>query len=128
MTEQLLTEVQIERLAGMAAKLRPDWPARSVKTYLATRQAHRPFADLAVALAVIATDPSVDTPARLDQHGRWWVAAWHANGARTDIAPTVGPGRDAERCPEFGHEHEAAHHCRACRADAIAAKPEGNEA
>lgn len=115
----MLTETQIERLAGMTAKLRPEWTARSVKTYIATKHADRAYRDLAVALAFIATDPTADTPARLEQHGPWWAATRFNVGGFAEVPP-VGPGRGVARCQRPGHEHEPQHACRACRAETLA--------
>lgn len=114
----MATDAELTRLADSASGLRPDWSARSVRAYLAAKHRDRSFGDLAVALAVIATDPTVDTPARLEQHGPWWLATRHVAG-RSSV-PDVGPGRGVEACARPGHEHEAAHNCRACRAEELA--------
>jgi hypothetical protein len=101
----------------MAAKLRPEWPARSVRTYLEAKHADRAYADLAVALAVVCTDPTAETPARLEQHGPWWTATRVLAG--TGRSPDVGPGRGQPRCGRPGHEHEHAEACRLCRAERL---------
>ena len=112
------TDTELTRLAEAGNALRPDWPARSLRAYLAREHRGRSFADLAVALAMVATDPATSTPARLGEHGPWWAATRHVVG-RSEV-PQVGPGRDVPRCERPGHEHEAADHCRACRAEELA--------
>lgn len=108
---------ELERLAGMVAKLRPDWTARSVRTYLEAKHADRAYTDLAVALAVIATDPTSHTPARLEQQGPWWSATRALISGGT---PEVGPGRGVRPCQFAGHEHEPADRCRLCRGERLA--------
>lgn len=117
----MATQVELERIAGAVAKLRPEWSARAVRTYLEAKHADRAYADLAVALVVVACDPTSQTPARLDTHGPWWLATRVNVGQTT---PDVGPGRGIPACTRPGHEHEAAHACRCCRAEAIAVDDE----
>lgn len=109
---------ELDRLAGMANALRPDWPTRSVRTVLARDHAARAYADLAVALAVVATDPATQTPARLAESGPWW----HATVQTAAVQP-VGPGLGQPRCDRPGHEHEHRDVCRLCRAEALTATP-----
>ncbi len=114
---KMATEVQIERLAGAISKLRPEWSARSLKTYLEAKHADRAFADLAVALTMIAVDPTSTTPARIEGHGPWWLATrFNAGNSETQ---TPGPGREPA-CERVGHEHELARNCRACAAERLA--------
>lgn len=108
---------QLTRLADAAHALRPDWPARSVRAYLAGKHRDKAFADVAVALAVVATDPATTTPARLDEHGPWWTAT---RALMLGATPDVGPGRGVEACAYTGHEHEPARGCRLCRAEQLA--------
>jgi hypothetical protein len=68
------TKNELARLAAAVAILRPDWNPRSLQTLLERDHALRPLRDLAVALVWIATDPDTKTPARLSEHGPWWVA------------------------------------------------------
>lgn len=113
-------QVETERIAGAVAMLRPDWPAGSVKRYIQGRPEllNRPARDLALALVYVALDPASDTPARVSEAGPWWqILRGQVQAAN---APDVGPGRGVERCTQPGHEHEAAHACRACRSEAIA--------
>lgn len=106
---------ELDRLAAAMNLLRPEWPTRSIRTYL-DRHATRPYADLLVAAAWICGDPKTTTPARLGEHGPWWVAAGLSTAKGT---PIVGPGKEP-RCPHPGHEHELARACRACRAELLA--------
>lgn len=106
---------EIQRLAEALHALRPDWPVRSLITYLTRDHAARAFRDLAVAAVVVAVDEQTATPARLGEHGPWWVAAYQAGRPFT---PIVGPGSEP-RCTEPGHEHELARACRCCRSEQI---------
>lgn len=114
----MLTDNELTRLADMAAALRPDWHARSVRAYLAkSAHARRAYADVALALCAVAVDPTATTPARLDQPGPWWRI--HRALAFGEV-PEVGPGRDRPACHRPGHEHEPAGTCRWCRAEELA--------
>ena len=99
---------EIERLAAMANALRPEWPVRSLVTLL-TKHGARPYRDLAVALAWIATDAKTKTPARLAEAGPWWTA--------TSMTEGQGPTQSRMRCSE--HERHHAGHCPDCIAAAI---------
>lgn len=117
----MATDNELTRLAGMASSLRPDWEPRAVRAVLARRHRDRAYADLAVALAVICTDPATATPGRLDEHGPWWTAT-RALVTGFGTTPDVGPGRE-QPCNRPGHEHEPAPTCRLCRAEAITGTP-----
>lgn len=110
-------EKQIARLAAAMNALRPEWPVRSLTTYLTASHTGRAYADLVVAAAWICADERTVTPARLGEHGPWWIAAGLSTAKGT---PTVGPGAEP-RCERDGHEHELARHCRCCRAETLAA-------
>jgi hypothetical protein len=112
----MATPTEIERIAGAISKLRPTWPSRSIRTYLEEHHADRAFADLAVALTVIACDPTSQSPARLGHHGPWWSATGFNVGH--PLTQTPGPGPDTP-CERPGHEHEPARACRACRAERL---------
>ena len=114
----MATDNELTRLADSANALRPEWAARSVRAYLAAHHRDRAFADLATALAVLATDPTTETPARLGEHGPWWLAT-----RRAQTVPDVGPGRGTPPCARPGHDHEPSHACRLCRAEALAGDP-----
>lgn len=102
------TDNEIQRVAAAANALRPEWPIRSLITILSTKYAHRPYRDLAVALAWIAADPSTKTPARLAEAGPWWQATSMTEGTMPVQAP---------RCAD--HPTEKAYHCRHCIAAAV---------
>lgn len=106
---------EIERIATAMHTLRPSWPINSLITFLGKHQS-RPFRDLAIAAAVVATDPKTNTPNLLNQFGPWWRAAQEATG---EVIPTVGPGKEP-RCTVHGHEHAAARTCAACRTERLA--------
>lgn len=106
---------ELQRVAAAMNAIRPDWPAKSCHTVLARDHAGRAFQDLVVAACAVAADPRSATPARLAEHGPWWVAAYQASRAPT---PQVGPGKEP-RCDAAGHEHELARACRCCRAEQL---------
>jgi hypothetical protein len=107
---------QINRIAETLNILRPDWPTRSLVTLLTRDHANRPYRDLLIAAVAVAVDERTVTPARLAEHGPWWVAAYQASRQST---PTVGPGAEP-RCGD--HPQELQRHCRCCRSEAIAPK------
>ena len=110
-----LTDVEASRIADAIAALRPDWPARSLRHFVAGKLRGYAFADALVALAVVAADPTSETPARVLEPGPWWTAT-RAN--RTDT--TYRPGPDGNPCTVPGHEHERSDRCRLCRAEDLA--------
>jgi len=65
---------ELQRIAAMANALRPEWKTSSILTNLQANHGTRPYRDLAVALAWIATDPDTLTPGRLLEAGPWWEA------------------------------------------------------
>lgn len=67
-----MTPIELHRLAGAVAILRPDWPAASLQTFLERNLAHRPLRDATVALIACALDPATSTPARVLEPGPWW--------------------------------------------------------
>jgi hypothetical protein len=82
---------ELERIAAMAHALRPDWPLSSLLTHLKANHGARPYLDLAVAMAWIATDPDTKTPARLMENGPWWAA--------TTPQPAATSSRNANHKP-----------------------------
>lgn len=70
----MASKTEIARLAAALNRLRSDWPASSVLTYLQREHAARPWRDLAVAATWVACDLSSITPARLGENGPWWAA------------------------------------------------------
>lgn len=107
------TDNETQRLAMAVNAIRPEWPVRSLVTLL-TKHAARPYRDLAVALAWIATDARTKTPARLAEAGPWWTA--------TSMTEGQGPTQSRMRCSEHGEHH--AGHCPDCVALAVP-KPVG---
>jgi hypothetical protein len=104
----MIDETQLARLAGMAHALRPDWPSRSLLTYLHAHHAGRPYRDLAVALAWVAADSATRTPARLDENGPWWKAAL---AEAPDATRTPSPTPVCKRCGHFVTEPNHGEHC-----------------
>lgn len=78
---------ELDRLAAAGHRLRPDWRADSLKTFLAAHVADRPYRDAAIALAWVATDPVAKTPNLLTQDGPWWAASRPAG----EQPPTPAP-------------------------------------
>jgi hypothetical protein len=111
-----VNDQELTRLADMGTALRPDWRAGSLRVFLSRNLGTRAYADVAVALAVVATDERTKTPALLLEHGPWWSAVATARGQQTQ---TPGSGKEPA-CDRVGHEHELARNCRACRAEELA--------
>ena len=99
----MATDNEVQRLAMAANAIRPEWPVRSLVTLL-TKHGTRPYRDLAVALAWIATDARTKTPARLAEAGPWWTA--------TSMTEGQGPSQSRMRCPD--HPEQKAGGCMAC--------------
>lgn len=97
-----MTPTELARLAAMGNLLRPEWPTTSLATYL-RRHAHRPYRDVAVALAWVAADPDTKTPARMDGPGPWWAKAEadRAPEPPRDVAAQMRQGA-ADR-GDYGH-------------------------
>lgn len=110
----MLHDTEVSRLAEMAHALRPDWPIRSLCTWLTRSHHNRAYRDVAVALAWIACDPATQTPKRMDEQGPWWAAVKLAGSDSTPL--------HYARCPEPGHGSYPAHNCGACRAEQLAAE------
>lgn len=106
----MATKTELERLAAAANALRPDWPAKSVLTYLERDHATKAYRDLAVALAHVAADPETRNPKRLSEPGPWWR-----------LTTDTTEDHRAKRCPETGHGSYFAINCGACRSEQLAA-------
>jgi hypothetical protein len=108
----MLTRTEVERLAAAAHALRPDWPLRSLCTFLERDHAHRAYRDVGVALTWVATDPTTLTPKRMNELGPWWQA----------VASTETSGGRYEPCDVGGDAHRSypKGRCGACRADELA--------
>ena len=72
-----MNAAEIERLAAMAAGLRSEWKGsppdtlHSLRKFITTHLADRPFAMTAAQLAYVAALPDTKTPARVLQNGPW---------------------------------------------------------
>lgn len=108
-----MNDHDLDRVAAAMNLLRPDWPAKSIRTLLAKRLADRPLRDVVVALAWVACEPASSTPARVLEAGPWWRAA-AVDGGQVhvrDVAP-VGSrcttcGLVAEECrSRWSLDHE----------------------
>lgn len=92
----MLETNEIQRLAAMGQALRPDWPARSLRTFIERNLADRAYGDVAVALAWVATRTRTDTPRLLLEAGAWWKAAG------TEGNSTLRPPKRDEACATCG--------------------------
>lgn len=101
----MISRDETERLAAMANSLRPDWPVKSLVTFIVNELTRRTYREAAIALAWIATDPATDTPKRMLEAGPWWNAS-RAQAATVSVVVT--------RCAVQGHEHLPAARCPAC--------------
>lgn len=108
----MASDTELERLAAAANQLRPEWPTRSLLTYLRNHHATRAYRDLAVALAYVAVDPATQTPARLGESGPWW--------GLTEEQSRVPAGRRIP-CPE--HPAQPAGRCADCTKEAVPPPP-----
>ena len=114
----MLSRDDTHRLAAMAGALRPDWPVKSLLTFISTQLADRTYREAAVALTWVATDPETATPRRVLEAGPWWNAT-RAHAATVSVIPTMcadHPAQKAWRCPDCAedlaavdHEAHAAH-------------------
>lgn len=104
------TPNEIERLAGLGNALRPDWPIKSLRSYLSANLSTRTYQDLAVALSWICTDPATQTPARLLENGPWWAAtaAHSVKAGQRQTCPEHRVTLTAGNCPRC-IEHAAEH-------------------
>jgi hypothetical protein len=97
----MISRDETERLAAMANALRPDWPLKSLTTFIVNELTRRTYREVAIALAWIATDPATDTPKRMLEAGPWWNAS-RAQAATVSVVVTrcavQGP-RTPPRCP-----------------------------
>ena len=105
---------EIDRLAQSVNALRPDWGAHDLKTFIANQLPDRSYTDTAKAFAIIATDPTTRTPARILQPGPWWGDKPTAGGGTGGYGPVCRCGKTRPRhneaeskvAPELRHEFE----------------------
>jgi len=113
----MLTRAEIDRTAAAIHNLRPDWPTKSLATFIGTDMASMAYADVVTALAISAVDPKTQTPRRVLEAGPWWAAVQAAFGGGSH--GTTVPGPSSRRCTVDGHGTELAPpYCRSCIADA----------
>ena len=98
----MISRDETERLAAMANAMRPDWPTKSLVTFISRELTQRTYREAAVALAWIATDPATVTPRRMLEQGPWWLASRAQAATVSVIATRCGehPAHPAARCPE----------------------------
>ena len=97
----MISRDETERLAAMANALRPDWPVKSLTTFIVNELTRRTYREVAIALAWVATDPATDTPKRMLEAGPWWNAS-RAQAATVSVVVTrcgEHPEHPAARCP-----------------------------
>ena len=87
---------EIQRLAAMGSSLRPDWPARSLRTFIERNLGARAYGDVAVALAWLCTRTKTDTPRLILEAGPWWKAAG------TEGSTAARPPTKQEACATCG--------------------------
>lgn len=94
----MLTREEIERLAAAISALRPDWPMKSLETFIHQR-GHRPLLDLSVELVWVAQlgPERAQTPALIDQQGPWKGATLRGRSA-TDLLPVIDFDTACTKC------------------------------
>jgi len=105
-----MNQTDIQRLAAATNALRPDWPIKSLITFIAKNLSDRATLDAVVAMAWIAADPKTETPARVLASGPWWQATRPAGEIG---APQPDQIHSVEICrvcrkTRAGHDHMAA--------------------
>lgn len=95
-----------DRIAAAFHQLRPDWPAKSIRTLLdRTTLTDRARRDVIVALGWVSAEEGTATPARVLENGPWWTAAG-VTGTVTKRHPTpttacTNCGGDLGACCEY---------------------------
>lgn len=90
-----MNEHEIERIAAAVHAMRPDWPAGSLRTFIAKNLADKPRRDVAVAFAWVACEANTAKPARVLEAGPWWrAAAVEGDVTTTHTGKTVGRGEN----------------------------------
>lgn len=112
-----MNDVDVQRLATATNALRPDWPTRSIATFLTRNLAGRPLHDAARIIVWIATEPGQtpgtyrnDTPRLATEDGPWTAALI----ARATDEPTPTP---VGWCTLHRCEDSTARPCQMCRQD-----------
>ena len=115
----MLTENEIDRIAASVNALRPDWPAKSLRTLIADKLAHRTRRDVAVALTWVACESETKTPKRVLEAGPWW------QGLGQEVRVPRNPSED-EQCPARNskgaliHPGQFAASCSGCASERLA--------
>ncbi|MGH3094820.1 MAG: hypothetical protein ACRDMV_02325 [Streptosporangiales bacterium] len=78
---------QLALIATLGHVIHPDWPERSLRTWLETHITSHNSYTLTVAAVACWADPATHKPARLAEAGPWWPAA-HAATGEADRIPT----------------------------------------
>lgn len=92
-----MNDEEITRLAAALNLLRPDWPAKSLRTFIAKNLAARPMRDVSVAMVWVAAEPGTAKPARVLEAGPWWRAVM-----TEENSPRFQPLANTERCQICG--------------------------
>lgn len=105
-----MNQTDIQRLAASVNALRPDWPTKSLTTFIANNLGTRATIDAAVAMAWIATDPDTKTPARVLEAGPWWKATRPAGAPTGEQPDQIHSAEICRVCRKTraGHDHMAA--------------------
>ena len=101
---------EIERIAAALHRIRPDWRADSLATFITTHLADRPYRDTLIALCWVATDPRTQTPNLVLSDGPWWAAC----RPPVEPEPTPQPPSTATTCIDHGNTKP----CQDCAAHA----------
>lgn len=110
-----MNQQDIQRLAAATNALRPDWPTKSLITFIANQLGSRATLDATVAMAWIAADPDTKTPARVLTSGPWWSATRPTAADRPTDTPAAIDDRD--RCKVCGHTRAGHDHLAAISGD-----------
>lgn len=108
---------QLALIASIGHLLHPDWPERSLRTWIDTNYAgaqHNGY-QLAVAAFACWADPATNAWSRLKESGPWWRAA--AAAGSTERGALTGPPRRGEDCEKHPGNYRDA--CAGCRADQL---------
>lgn len=98
---------EAERIAGAVSMLRPDWSIPLLMAVLGDRRMiNRPYADAAIAMVALATDPTTTKPGRIHESGRWWQAVTAVTQGTPQIR-AISPD-DCDICTKPRHMHPIA--------------------
>src|SRR5262249_25293075 len=110
-----LSRLETERIARSANGLRPDWPIKSLETFIWQNLKHHAYRDVAIVLNIVATDPLTENPGRVLEAGPWWKATQLLGGPHA-AWPRAHPQRAAHGgCPSHEDHPVGADLCPDCR-------------